>query len=122
MRTVVILLALLAAAKLGYSEYLFRVSTRDAVIGAYKEHAAEACRRDASSQALGLGPQAWSNPSSIRLVIGKSSLDVYPWQVDHVLWNARYRNPLLVLSTDSRGGTVYCEYDIVGAAATVIRM
>ena len=44
------------------------------------------------------------------------------WQVDNKLWNARYRNPLLVLSTGTRGGEVYCEYDIVNAAATVIRM
>jgi hypothetical protein len=122
MRTVVILLALLAAAKLGYSEYLFRVSARDAVIGAYKAHALEACRKDASSQALGLGPQAWSNPSSIRLVIGKSSLDVYPWQIDHALWNARYRNPYLFLTSSQRAGTIACEYDIVNAAAAVSRM
>lgn len=122
MRTVVILLALLAAAKLGYSEYLFRVSTRDAVIGAYKEHAVEACRKDAGSQSLGLGSQAWSNPSSIRLVIGKSSVDVYPWQVDHALWNARYRNPYLFLTMSQRLGTIACEYDIVNAAAAVSRM
>ena len=47
MKAIVILLALLAAAKLGYQEYLFRGATRDALIGAYKEHAVQACQKDA---------------------------------------------------------------------------
>jgi hypothetical protein len=122
MKAIVILLALLAAAKMGYQEYLFRISTRDAVIGAYKEHAVQACQKDARTQTLGLGAQAWANPKSIRLVIGKSSLDVYPWQVDNTLWNARYRNPYLFLTASQRSATIACEYDIVNAAASVSRM
>ena len=53
MRAVVIFLALLAAAKLGYQEYLFRAATRDAIIGAYKEHAVQACQKDTRSHSLG---------------------------------------------------------------------
>jgi hypothetical protein len=122
MKTVVFLLALLAAAKVGYHEYLFRVSTSDALIGAYKVHAVQACQNDVASQTLGLGTQAWANASSIRVVIGKSSLAVYPWQVDHAHWNARYRNPYLFLTANQRTSTVGCEYDIVNAAAFVSRM
>ena len=122
MKAIVILLALLAAAKLGYQEYLFRGGARDALVGAYKEHAAQACQKDARSLTLGMGPQAWANAKTIRLVIGKSSIDVYPWQVDHALWNARYRNPYLVLTASQRSATVSCEYDIVNAAASVSRM
>ena len=122
MRAVVIFLALLAAAKLGYQEYLFRVATRDAVIGAYREHAVQACQNDAMSHSFGVGPQAWANPKTIRLVIGKTSLDVYPWQIDHSKWNARYRNPYLFLTASQRLGTVHCEYDIINAAAAVSRM
>jgi hypothetical protein len=122
MKAIVILLALLAAAKLGYQEYLFRGATRDALIGAYKEHAVQACQKDARSQTLGLGPQGWTNPKAIRLVIGKSSIDVYPWQVDHAMWNARYRNPYLLLTASQRSATISCEYDIVNAAASVSRM
>ena len=55
-------------------------------------------------------------------MIGKSSIDVYPWQVDHALWNARYRNPYLLLTASQRSATVSCEYDIVNAAASVSRM
>jgi len=122
MRAVVILLALLAAAKLGYQEYLFRAGTRDAIVGAYKEHAAQACQKDARSLNLGLGPQAWSNPSTIRVVIGKSALDVHPWQVDHAMWSARYRNPYLFLTTGPSTDRIFCEYDIVNAAASVSRL
>ena len=50
-------------------------------------------------------------------MIGKSSIDVYPWQVDDPLWNARYRNPYLVLTASQRIATVSCEYDIANAAA-----
>ena len=122
MRAVVIFLALLAAAKIGYQEYLFRAATRDAIIGAYKEHAVQACQKDARSHAFGVGPQAWANPKTVRLVIGKSTLDVYPWQIDHAKWNARYRNPYLFLTAGERSGMVHCEYDIINAAAAVSRI
>ena len=115
-------LALLAAAKLGYQEYLFRGATRDALIGAYKEHAVQACQKDARTQTLGLGQQGWSIPKTIRLVIGKGSIDVYPWQVDDPMWNARYRNPYLLLTANQRTATVSCEYDITNAAASISRM
>jgi len=122
MKTVVFILALLATLKLGHHEYLYRAATRDAIVAAYQQRAAQACREDARSAFLGVTPQAWNAPSSVQLMIGKGGLDVPFWQVDNKLWNARYRNPLLVLSTGSPRGGVYCEYDIVNAAATVIRM
>ncbi len=126
MRAVAIFLLLLAAGKLGYQEYLFRTATRDAIVGAYREHAVEACQNDAGSKSLGLGPQAWSHPKDVKLMIGKSSLDVYPWQTDHAQWAARYRNPYLLLTANpapgQRSSGVRCEYDIVNAAAAVSRM
>lgn len=122
MKTFVILLALLATAKLGYHEVLFRLSARDALIDAYRAHAVDACRKDITSQTLGVGAQAWSNARSIHLVIGKSSLAVFPWQVDHAQWNARYRNPYLFLTASERSGAIGCEYDIVNAAAFVSRL
>ena len=122
MKAVVFILLVLASLKLGHQEYLYRSATREAIVTAYKEQAAEACRRDPRSTLFGLSERAWANPPSVQLVIGKSGLDVQFWQVDNKHWNARYRNPLLVLSTGSRSGEVYCEYDIVNAAATVTRM
>jgi hypothetical protein len=122
MKAVVFILVLLASVKLGHQEYLYRSATREAIVAAYRESAAEACQKDARNIILGVTAQAWINSPSIQLMIGKSGLDVQFWQVDNKLWNARYRNPLLVLSTGSRKGEVYCEYDIVNAAASVYRM
>jgi hypothetical protein len=122
MKAVVFILALLASLKLGHHEYLYRSATREAIVTAYRESAAEACQKDVRNIVLGITAQAWADSPSIQLMIGKSGLDVHFWQVDNKLWSARYRNPLLVLSTGSRKGEVYCEYDIVNAAASVYRM
>jgi hypothetical protein len=118
----VILLALLAIIKIAHNDYMFRASAKDAIIGAYRERAVQACQKDAKTASLGLNAQAWTNPQSINLIIGKGTLSVYLWQVDHDLWNARYRNPYLVMTIGQRSGTAYCEYDIVNAAASVLRM
>ncbi len=124
MKTVVFILVLLAGFKLGQQEYLYRTATRDVIVAAYKDRAAQACGKDSRNAGLGVAPQSWASAASIQLVIGKSNLDVQLWQVDNHLWNARYRNPLIILSTDTRtgAGQAYCEYDIVNAAASVYRL
>jgi hypothetical protein len=122
MKAVVFLLTLLAAAKLAHQEYLFRSATREAIFGAYRGHAAEACEREARSRAPGLGAQAWASPAAIELLIGKAGVDVNLWQVDNALWNVRYRNPYLVLTAHQNAAAIYCEYDILNAAARVHRM
>jgi hypothetical protein len=122
MKTVVFILVLLAALKLGHQEYLYRAGTRDAIIAAYKDRAVQACQKDGRTASLGLTSQVWANSPSVQFVVGKSNLDVQLWQVDNQLWSARYRNPFLILVAGSRTGQIYCEYDIVNAAASVHRM
>jgi hypothetical protein len=92
MRALVLVLVLLAIAKVGYQEYMYRSATNEVIITAYRDRATAACQRDAKGQSLA-GSPAWAQLSHIKLLIGKSNLDVYIWQVDHALWNARYRNP-----------------------------
>lgn len=121
MKAVVALLALLAALKIAYQEYLMRAAANDIIVAAYRERAVAACQRDVRGLQI-VQPGVWSRPSQIRLVIGKSNLDVYIWQVDHALWNARYRNPYLFLAAGDRPNRIFCEYDIVGGAASVYRM
>jgi hypothetical protein len=122
MKAIVIVLALLAAVKLGYQEYLYRLATSETIISAYRERAVQACLKDTKTSALGLTAQTWTSAGSVQLVVGRSGLDVQLWQVDHEMWNARYRNPYLVLTTALRGGNARCEYDIFNAAASVYRM
>jgi hypothetical protein len=122
MRAVAYLLALLAVLKVGYHQHLYRSATGDVIVTAYRDRAIEACRRDAKNHTLGLGAQAWSSPQSVKLVIGKTDLGVYVWQVDHALWNARFRNPYLFITADQRNGRVLCEFDIVHGAAAIHRL
>lgn len=121
MRALVFLLVLLAAAKVGYQECMYRAATNEVIVSAYRERAITACQKDAKGQAL-VNAGIWSKPESVKLVIGKGNLDVYVWQVEHALWNARFRNPYLFLSGSEKGGRVYCEFDIVHGAAAVFRM
>ena len=121
MKAVVLLLAFLAAVKVGYQEWMLRTAAHEIIVAAYRERAVTACQKDARGQQMPQGV-AWARPSDIRLVIGKSNLDVYFWQVDHALWNARFRNPYLFLASGDRPNRVFCEYDIVHGAASVFRM
>jgi hypothetical protein len=121
MKAVVLLLALLAALKIGYQEYMVRTATTEIIVAAYRERAVSACQRDNRNPQIAPGV-AWARPSSVKLVIGKGNLDVYFWQVDHALWNARFKNPYLFLSAGDESSQVYCEFDIVNGAATVFRM
>lgn len=120
MRAIVWLLLLLAAAKVAYHEQLFRSSASGVIVAAYRDRAIQACQRESRGPAA--TPSAtWASPQSIQFVIGKSNLDVQLWQVDHVNWNARYKNPYLVLASVEKGAAVTCEFDIVHGGASVAR-
>lgn len=121
MKAIVVFLVLLAAAKIGYHEYMFRIATNEIIVAAYRERAITACQRDTKAQTPTDGAN-WSRPQSVRLVIGKSNVDVQIWQVDHTLWNARFKNPYLFLAGNERGSRLYCEFDIVNGAASIFRM
>jgi hypothetical protein len=122
MKAVVFILVLLAALKIGHQEYLYRAATRDVIVASYRDRAVLACQSDGRNASLGVAPHLWASTQSVQLAIGKSGLDVHVWQVDNPLWAARYRNPFLILTPGARAGQVYCEYDIVNAAAFLHRM
>ena len=121
MKAAVMALGMLAMAKIGTQEYLFRSGTKDVLISAYRERAVAACQKDPRNQGLVTNINVWTKPSDVRVVIGKADLDVWFWQVDDTLWSARYRNPYLYLSSPDRLSPVSCEYDIVHGIATVFR-
>lgn len=121
MKVVVLVLGVLAAGKVGAQDYLYRAGTREVLISTYRDRAVAACQKDPRNQGLIASPSAWSKPSDIKVVIGKSDLDVWFWQIDHSLWNARYRNPYLHLAAGDRVSNVSCEYDIVHGIASVSR-
>lgn len=122
MRVLVIIGAMLALLKLGYQEYLFRVSTRDVIVATYQERALSNCQKQAKSQGIAGVLSNWTKPSSVSLVIGKSGIDVSFWEINNAMWNARYRNPYLHIVADERSSSVYCEYDILNGSAVVQRL
>ncbi len=122
MRKLILLLGLLAAGKIGLQEYLYRDATRDVIITAYRPRAIEACLNQARTQAPTISEAPWLKPSAIALSIGKSSLSVYIWQIDHPQWQARYRNPYLFVTPSGRGETATCEYDIVNGLANLQKL
>jgi hypothetical protein len=122
MRVLVAFLALLAALKVGTQQYFASAAKTEVIVSAYRERAAGACERATKLQRLDL-KAAWTNPTDIRLVIGKGSLDVRLWQLDHALWSARFKSPYLFLTLDGPPSQrVFCEFDIVQNAASVFRM
>lgn len=126
MRKLVAFVLLLIAAKLGYQEYLFRVSTREVIVSTFQERAVQTCQRQTRASAVtqsGTAPSsAWTRPSSVSLVIGKAGLDVQLWQINNAKWNARYRNPYLVIVADGSAAGMACEYDILNGAAQIYKL
>ncbi len=120
MKGIVVALALFAVAKISVAEYFFRTSARDVIVSAYRDRAVAACRSD--NRAAPVPVSVWTQSAEVRLVIGKSDLDVKLWQVDHQLWDARFRNPYLVLTAGDASGTVVCEYDVVHNSALIYRL
>jgi len=121
MRMLVFVLVLLAAAKIGTQQYIVETAKSDIIIAAYRDRALGACREAARDRRLDLSDQ-WASGGDVRLVIGKSGLDVAVWQVDHALWQARFKNPYLLFTLRDRGQKVYCEFDVLHGAASVMRM
>ena len=125
MRKLVVFVLFLIAAKFGYHEYLYRVATRDAIVGMVQERALQQCQRHAKLSVVtptGAAPtNAWSRPASVSLRIGKTGLDVYPWQINSAQWNARYRNPYLLIVAEPTATSLMCEYDILNGSAQVFR-
>lgn len=121
MRVLVLVLVLLAAAKIGTQQYLITSTKNEIIIATYRDRAVDACRQEARTKKLDF-PVAWSGRDDIRLVIGKASLDISLWQVDHALWQARYKNPYLLFESGPPKHRLFCEFDIAQDTASVMRM
>lgn len=117
----IVVLAFLAALKVGYQDYLARSATSEIIVAAYLDRAISACQRDSRLQKLATAT-VWTNPRSVKLIIGKSTLDVQLWQVDHSLWNARFKNPYLFITARDNAGRFGCEFDIVHGETSIVSL
>ena len=126
MRRLVVFVIALIAAKFAYQEYLYRLATRDVIIGMVQDRALLQCQRNARASVVtpaGAAPvSVWNRPTSVSLRIGKTGLDVYPWQINSAQWSARYRNPYLLIVAERTANGLACEYDILNGSAQVYKL
>ena len=121
MRSVVLLLAVLAIGKFGYQEYMYRITSSDLIVKAYGEQAMLACQVDALSRNLSESYVTWSRPAWIGMEIGRRDLDVAFWDVSHADWQARYGSPTLLIVARREPFVIQCAYDINERIAHVWR-
>jgi hypothetical protein len=122
MRIFVLFLAMLAGSKVWVQDTLFRSGAEEALVAAYRDRAIQACQRQPSdSEGRSARGLDWSQPETIRLSTGSRAVSAYFWQVDHANWNARYRNPYLVLTAREDAGGPRCEYDVLYGQAKIVR-
>lgn len=120
MRLVVVVLALLAAAKIWTQHQIYRSATEEALIAAYRDAAIAACRAlplpgtplTRTEEARRVLAEAWATPASVQVVIGNSDVDVSIWQVDHAGWDLRFRHPQLILDAGEPRPIARCSYDV----------
>lgn len=116
MRALVLALALLAVLKVWFQDSLYRSATEEALVSAYRTRAADACTHRAPAPA---GAVNWSTEAEPRVTVGNPAIPVHVWQFEHELWNARFRQPYLILSVTRTG--LSCAYDILADTAEITR-
>lgn len=124
MRLVVIILALLVAAKIWAQDRMYREAAGEALLAAYKLHAEAACvgrpQTDARGMPVAVGSVNWKAAETAEILLGNPRLSVPIWQVDHPLWNARYKNPIVRLTVGDRYSRLACDYDVLAGSAELL--
>lgn len=118
MRLAVMVLLLLAGAKVWTQHQIFRSATEEALVQAYRGQAIATCRTAPVGTAAGKVAEAagqrlataFAQPAATRLEIGNRDVSVAIWEVDHAAWAMRYTYPYVVLETTSPAAR--CAYDI----------
>ncbi len=113
MKLLVLILALVASAKLVYQEHLYRTSTGAAIVAAYQGDALLACQRAARSSDLGA---ALAKPRSVAFRVGNRDLDVFFWQIDNANWRAKYTTPYVLIAPRGRND-LHCAYNVRSRSA-----
>jgi hypothetical protein len=123
-RLVVIILALLVAAKVWAQDRMYREAAGEALLAAYKLHAEAACvgrpQTDARGMPVAVGSVDWKAAETAEIILGNSRLSVPIWQVDHPQWNARYKNPIVRLTVGDRYSRLACDYDVLAGSAELL--
>jgi hypothetical protein len=122
MRALILALALLAAAKVWFQDNIYRSGTEEALIAAYRARAADACARSAllmQPAPLQDKPVDWATEAEPRIAVGNPAIPVHVWQLEHEQWNARFRQPYLILQASH--ANLSCAYDLLADRAEIAR-
>ncbi|MEZ5923337.1 MAG: hypothetical protein R3D57_03045 [Hyphomicrobiaceae bacterium] len=122
MRSLVLIVGLLAVGKVGYQEYVERSALTEVLLNTYRQDAVEACEREASNRNIAVAYSAWTTPSDMRISIGRSSEGEPYWDLGRAVLGAAGRDPYVVIVARERPYRIACDYDIVRQHATVNRM
>ena len=120
MRAIILVLALLAGARIWIQESGYRAAAEEAILRAYQARAADACARAAGNLAQAGIPDIetdWSSRIATRFSVGNSDLPVRIWDFDNEQWNARFRQAYLILSQSNAATS--CTYDIMAGTAAI---
>lgn len=124
MRSVVIILVLLASLKVWTQDRMYRSVMDEALVAAYRERAIEVCRSAAAKTIpvalTSAGPELWGTASTAEVTLGDGDVDVAIWDTQNPLWPQRFRNPHLIL-TGTRDPGTHCAYDLHAGVATLSR-
>lgn len=118
MRTVLMLIAALAALKIWTQDRLYRTVMDDAVVQAYRDRAVQLCQKESQKAGKATSPALWSTNAGTEIVIGSRTANVALWDLDNPLWDVRFRHPHLVL-TASGAGKGHCSIDLIAGLASV---
>jgi hypothetical protein len=124
MRAVVIVLAMLVCVKVWAQDRLYREAANDALLAAYKLHAEAACvarpQTDARGMPVAVGSVNWKQPEKAEVMLGNPRLSVPVWQLEHPMWDARYKNPIVRLTVGDRYSRLACDYDVMSGKAELL--
>lgn len=122
MRIVVIILVLLASAKVWSQDRTYRTVMGDALVKTYSERVLDACRRLSATRtpSATATTMIWSRDTEIEATIGNSDVNVAIWDTENPLWSRRFRDPHIVLTSTAFPGT-RCAYDLNARNASLSR-
>ena len=117
MRSVILFIVILAAAKFGYQDYVYRNALVEALINTYRQDAVVSCQKEAAVRNLAIGYGAWSQPESFSLIVGHGSRDA-----GFMAASSEAASPYLVIIARKDPAEIRCEFDIVKMSAAVYRL
>ena len=117
MRSVLAFVALLALAKFGYQEWVYRSALVDTLITTFRQDAVESCQKEAKARNLAVGYGAWSDPESFQLIVGHGSKDTGALDI-----SSEAASPFLVIVARKDPAKIQCEFDIVRMSAAVYQL